>query len=132
MPHGQGTFTWDSGNRYTGAWASGQKQGHGAFTWAAWFFRHFVRDTAMLTSQDAIRRITSLPATRLGLSDRGVLRPGACADIAIFDPQNFAERGTTFEPNQVATGMTHVIVNGIVALEDGQLTGNRGGRVLRS
>jgi len=105
---------------------------HGAFTWAAWFFRHFVRDTALLTAPEAIRRMTSLPATRLGLSDRGVLRPGACADIAIFDPQNFAERGTTFEPNQVATGMTHVIVNGIVALEDGQLTGNRGGRVLRS
>jgi N-acyl-D-aspartate/D-glutamate deacylase len=105
---------------------------HGAYTWAAWFFHHFVRDTKMLTPQEAIRRITSLPASRLRLSDRGVIRKGAYADLAIFDPTTFAERGTTFEPNQVATGMKHVIVNGVVAMRDGVLTGERGGRVLRS
>jgi N-acyl-D-aspartate/D-glutamate deacylase len=104
---------------------------HGAYTWAGWFFRHFVRDTKALTPQEAIRRITSLPASRLGLTERGVIRKGAYADFAIFDPTTFAECGTTFEPNQVAMGMKHVVVNGVVALRDGELTGERGGRVLR-
>jgi N-acyl-D-aspartate/D-glutamate deacylase len=104
---------------------------HGAYTWAAWFFRHFTRDTGLLSPAEAIRRITSLPAARLGLPDRGVVRAGAWADLAIFDPAAFAERGTTFEPNQVAVGMKHVVVNGVVTLRDGALTGARGGRVLR-
>lgn len=104
---------------------------HGAYTWAAWFYRHFVRDTATLTPPEAIRRLTSLPAARLGLGDRGMVRKGACADLAIFDPQTFGERGTTFDPNQIATGMVHVLVNGVVALKDRRLTGERGGQVLR-
>ena len=104
---------------------------HGAYTWAAWFFRHFVRDTRMLTSEEAVRRLTSLPASRLQLKDRGVIRPGACADLAIFDPRTFGERGTLFEPNQTAVGMVHVLVNGVVAVENGELSGRRGGQVLR-
>jgi N-acyl-D-aspartate/D-glutamate deacylase len=104
---------------------------HGAFTWASWYFRHFVRDTKTLTLEEAVRRLTSLPAERAGLTDRGVIRPGACADLAVFDPAVFEERGTTFEPNQTATGMTHVIVNGVLTLEDGVMTGKRGGQVLR-
>lgn len=104
---------------------------HGAYTWAAWFYRHFVRDTRMLTVQEAVRRLTWLPASRLGLTDRGVIQPGAWADLAIFDPATFGERGTTFEPNQLATGMRHVLVNGKITLKEGQLTGQRGGRVLR-
>lgn len=104
---------------------------HGAFTWAAWFYRHFVRDTKWMTPQEAVRRITSLPASRLGLSDRGVIKRGAHADLALFDPETFAERGTTFEPNQIAQGMKHVIVNGVMAVKDGELTGERTGRVLR-
>jgi len=104
---------------------------HGAYTWAAWFFRHFVREKRLLNPQDAVRRLTSLPAARLGLSDRGTLRPGVWADLAIFNPQVFGERGTTFEPNQTAVGMVHVLVNGKVAVEHGQLTGERPGMVLR-
>ena len=104
---------------------------HGAYTWASWFFRHFVRDTGSFSPQEAVRRITSLPASRLGLSDRGIIRKGACADLAIFDPASFAERGTTFEPNQTATGMTHVVVNGTITLKNGELTGARNGQVLR-
>ena len=107
------------------------KSFHGAYTWAGWFWRHFVRDTAMLRPEEAVRRLTSLPAGRLRLSDRGVLRRGAYADLAIFDPRKFGERGTTFEPNQPAAGMMHVLVNGTVALRDGQLTGARGGQVIR-
>ena len=104
---------------------------HGAYTWAGWFFRHFVRETGTLSPQEAVRRLTTLPASRLGLADRGLVRIGAPADLAIFDPAQFAERGTTFAPNQTAIGMRHVLVNGVVTLKDGVLTGNRGGQVLR-
>ena len=62
---------------------------------------------------------------------RGELRPGAWADVAVFDPTTFAERGTTFEPNQTAVGMKYVLVNGILTLADGAMTGRRGGAVLR-
>jgi len=104
---------------------------HGAFTWAAWFWRHFVHDTKKLTPQEAVRRLTSLPAQRVGLKDRGELRPGAWADIAIFDGERFAERGTVDEPAQVASGMRHVLVNGVPTIRDGVLTGEYGGQVLR-
>ncbi|MEZ4734584.1 MAG: D-aminoacylase [Caldilineaceae bacterium] len=104
---------------------------HGAYTWAAWFFRHFVRERGVLTPQEAVRRLTSLPAGRLGLSDRGILTPGAWADLAIFDQATFGDRGTTLDPNQTADGMVHVVVNGTVALHNGRLTAERSGRVLR-
>jgi len=103
----------------------------GAFTWASWYYRHFVRDTKRFTKQEAIRRLTSLPAQRLGLKDRGVLKVGAWADIAVFEPEKFAERGTDFDPGQIATGMQHVLVNGKLAVHNGQLTGERTGQVLR-
>jgi len=104
---------------------------HGGFTWAAWFIHHFTRETNLLTLPEAIRRITSLPASRLGLNDRGVIRRGAWADLAIFDAAEFRERGTTFEPNQIATGMKHVFVNGVAAVKNGKLTTERSGQVLR-
>jgi N-acyl-D-amino-acid deacylase len=75
--------------------------------------------------------MTGLPAAVLDITDRGVLKPGARADIAVFDPASFGERGTTFEPNLLATGMKHVVVNGVLTLSDGKLTGHRGGEVLR-
>ena len=104
---------------------------HGAYTWAAWYYRFMVRASALLTPAEAVRRLTSMPAERLGLRDRGVLRPGAYADLAIFDPDGFGERATTFEPNLLAEGMRHVVVNGTVTLRDGILTGERAGAVLR-
>ena len=103
----------------------------GAYTWAAWFFHHFVRETRLLTTQEAVRRLTSLPARWLGLGDRGIIRTGARADLAIFDPACFADRGTTYEPNQTAAGMVHVLVNGTVSVRDGAHTGARNGHVLR-
>jgi len=107
------------------------KSFHGAYTWASWFFRHFVREARLLTSQEAVRRLTSLPAARFGLVDRGWIRTGAWADIAVFNPAEFGEQGTTFEPNQIARGMTHVLVNGVATMKDGKLTGERAGQVLR-
>ena len=104
---------------------------HGAYTWAAWFWRFMVRERRALTAPQAIAKLTSQPAATLGLSDRGVLKEGARADIAIFDPATFGERGTTYEPNQLATGMVHVLVNGVPTLQDGALTGERAGAALR-
>ena len=104
---------------------------HGAYTWAAWFWRFMVRDEGLLTPEDAIHRLTGQPAERIGLSDRGVLREGARADVVVFDPARFGERGTVYEPNLLAEGMEHVVVNGVPTLRDGRLTGDRGGMVVR-
>lgn len=104
---------------------------HGAYTWASWFFRRMVRETGALAAPDAVYRMTGLPAERLGLADRGGIRKGARADLAVFDAERFGETGTTFEPNHIAQGMVHVLVNGVVAMRDGVLTGERGGTVLR-
>jgi N-acyl-D-amino-acid deacylase len=104
---------------------------HGAYTWAAWFWRFMVRETGLLRPAEAIHRLSGAPAERLGLRDRGVLRRGARADLAIFDPEAFCERGTVHEPNRLAAGMRHVVVNGAVALRDGALTDARRGEVLR-
>jgi N-acyl-D-amino-acid deacylase len=104
---------------------------HGAYTWAAWFFRHYTREKKSLAPEAAIRRLTSLPAERFGIKDRGILRKGAWADVVVFDPVHFGERGTIFAPNQVAEGMMHVLVNGTVTLKDGEFTGERNGQVIR-
>lgn len=104
---------------------------HGAYTWAAWFWRAMVRDWKLLKPEEAVRRLTGLPASILGLSDRGAIRVGARADVAVFDAAGFGERGTTFEPNQIASGMRHVIVNGVSTMTNGKLTGSRAGEVLR-
>jgi N-acyl-D-amino-acid deacylase len=104
---------------------------HGAYTWASWFYRFMVRDEGLLTPAQAVHKLTLQPAARLGLTDRGRLAPGSFADVAVFDPARFAERGTTFEPNQLADGVVHVVVNGVQTLRDGSETGERAGRVLR-
>lgn len=104
---------------------------HGAYTWASWFYRRMVRETATFTAEEAIYKITGMPAAVLGLKDRGVIQIGAWADISIFDPATFGETGTTFEPNQLAIGMKHVIVNGGIGMRDGRITGKRTGQVLR-
>jgi N-acyl-D-aspartate/D-glutamate deacylase len=104
---------------------------HGAYTWAAWFWRFMVRDEGLLTPEDAIHRLTGQPAERIGLSDRGVLREGARADVVVFDAERFGERGTVYEPNLLAEGMRHVVVNGVPTLRDGRLTGERAGMVVR-
>ncbi len=103
---------------------------HGAYTWASWFFRRFVREERTFTREEAVRKLTSQPAERLKLADRGVLRIGNWADVAVFDPDAFGERGTLKQPNQLAQGMVHVLVNGEVEMRDGRFTSRRAGRVL--
>ena len=105
---------------------------HGAYTWAAWFYRRMVRELRVLAPEAAIYRLTGLPARTMRLADRGVLRQGARADIVAFDPERFGETGTIAQPNQLAIGMRHVIVNGVHTLRDGELTGLRAGQVLRA
>jgi N-acyl-D-aspartate/D-glutamate deacylase len=104
---------------------------HGAYTWASWFWRFMVNESRLLSPAAAVHKLTGQPAARLGLADRGVLREGARADVTVFDPAAFAERGTTYEPNRLATGVAHVLVNGVQTLRDGRPTGDRGGMVLR-
>ena len=104
---------------------------HGAYTWASWFYRFMVRDEKLLSPAQAVHKLTAQPAVRIGLSGRGVIAPGNFADVTVFDPARYEERGTTFEPNQLATGVVHVLVNGVHTLRDGEPTGERGGRVLR-
>jgi len=104
---------------------------HGAYSWASWFYRYMVRDHKLMSPETAIHKMTGQPASILGLRERGVLREGAFADIAIFDSESFTDRETMFDPNQPAVGMRHVLVNGVVAMRDGKVTGQRGGKVLR-
>ena len=104
---------------------------HGAYTWAAWFWRRMVRETGTFTPAEAIFKLTRLPAERIGLADRGRLEVGARADVVAFDPDRFGENGTTFEPNRLASGMRHVVVNGVPTLREGAPTGERAGAVLR-
>ncbi|NEE01859.1 N-acyl-D-amino-acid deacylase family protein [Phytoactinopolyspora halotolerans] len=92
---------------------------------------HYVRERGVLTLADAVRKMTSLPASRLGLADRGVVRAGAVADLVVFDPDTVADRSTFADPWQLSTGFSAVLVGGQVAFDDGEPTSTRAGRVLR-
>ena len=91
----------------------------------------YVRDEQRATLPDAIRRLTSFPASNLGIKDRGLLRPGMMADLAIFDAATIADKATFDRPQQFAVGMRHVLVNGIAVLSDGEMTAARPGRAVR-
>jgi N-acyl-D-amino-acid deacylase len=91
----------------------------------------YVRDERLVTLEEAVRRLTSMPASNLGLTDRGALRPGYFADLAIFDPATISDRATFAEPHQYAVGMRHVFVNGSQVLADGEHTGAMPGRAVR-
>lgn len=90
----------------------------------------YVRERKILTLEDAIRKMSSFPAQRLGLTDRGLLRPGMKADVVIFDPATVADRAVFGNPHQYAAGFSHVIVNGELIIDDGRVTERRPGRVL--
>jgi N-acyl-D-amino-acid deacylase len=91
----------------------------------------YVRQEKVVTLQEAIRRLTSLPADNLKLEGRGKLEKGCHADIVVFDPATVIDRATYEKPHQYATGMIHVFVNGIQVLRDGEHTGAKPGRVVR-
>jgi dihydroorotase/N-acyl-D-amino-acid deacylase len=91
----------------------------------------YVREQKILSFSEAIRKMTSLPAWRLGLKDRGVLKIGAVADIAVLDRDKIIDRATFSAPHQYSEGVQHVFVSGKAALLNGELTGVRAGKVLR-
>jgi dihydroorotase/N-acyl-D-amino-acid deacylase len=93
--------------------------------------RKYVREEHRLTLQDAIRKFTSLPAQRLGLTDRGVLKQGMWADIAIFDPEQIHEVATFENPNQLSVGIQYLLVNGVPVIAAGKATNTLPGKVLR-
>jgi N-acyl-D-amino-acid deacylase len=94
-------------------------------------FAKYVREEHALSVEEAVRKLTSLPADVLSLTDRGRLKAGAFADVVIFDPKTFQDHSTYVKPMQYATGVTDVIINGKLALKDGQPTGVASGRALR-
>ena len=93
--------------------------------------RKYVRQEKKLTLEDAIRKFTALPAQRMRLTDRGVLKAGMWADVVIFDPATITDVATFENPNQLSVGMEYVLVNGVPVIEQGRMTGALPGRVLR-
>jgi N-acyl-D-amino-acid deacylase len=91
----------------------------------------YVRERKDMTLEEAVRKMTSLPARRLGLENRGVIAEGKAADLVVFDPETVADRATYEEPRQYPMGIEEVIVNGVLSVEKGRFTGLLGGQVLR-
>jgi N-acyl-D-amino-acid deacylase len=91
----------------------------------------YVREEKVLTLEDAIRKFSALPAQRMRLTDRGVLKAGMWADVVIFDPGTVKDRATFDNPNQLSQGMDYVLVNGVPVLDQGKMTGALPGKVLR-
>jgi N-acyl-D-amino-acid deacylase len=89
---------------------------------------HYVRDEKALTLADAIHRLSWLPATNLGIKGRGALRPGYYADVVVFDPATIRDNATFAKPQQLASGVNDVFVNGVQVLKDGKHTGAKPGR----
>ena len=93
---------------------------------------HYAREVGLFSQTEAVRKMTSLPAQKFGLWDRGLVRPGLAADLVVFDPAIVLDRATYEDPEQAPIGLPHVIVNGTFAVRDGAYTGARAGRVLRA
>ena len=90
----------------------------------------YVREEKVISLTEAVRRLSSLPATNLGLDHRGFLKPGMFADVVVFDPQTIADRATFESPHQLSVGVKDVFVNGTQVLKDGEHTGAKPGRAL--
>ena len=95
------------------------------------FLGKYVRDEKVVPLADAVRRLSALPASNLGLRDRGQLKPGMVADVVLFDPATIADHATFAKPMQYATGVRDVFVNGVQTLKDGQPTGAKPGRFVK-
>jgi dihydroorotase/N-acyl-D-amino-acid deacylase len=92
----------------------------------------YVRDEKLLTLEEAVRKMTSQAAIRVGIADRGVIRPGMFADLTVFDPATIRDEATFEDPTRYSTGVRYVFVNGRAVLADGRITAERPGRPLRS
>jgi N-acyl-D-aspartate/D-glutamate deacylase len=92
---------------------------------------HYSRDLKLFPLEFAVRKMTSLAAQRVGLADRGLVKPGMYADITVFNPATVIDRATFEQPHQTSVGIEYVIVNGQMVIKKGQLTSARPGRGLR-
>jgi N-acyl-D-amino-acid deacylase len=92
---------------------------------------HYVNELGVLRLEEAIRRMTSLPASAFRIAGRGEIQEGFWADLVIFDPNTIQDRATFTQPHQYATGMEYILVNGVPVIEKGELTGKRPGKGLR-
>lgn len=113
----------------TGKWGErGHPRGFGTFPR---ILGRYVREDSIISLEFAIRKMTSLAAQRVGLAERGLLKPGMYADITIFDPATIIDRATFEEPSQLSTGVSYVFVNGVPVVDGGQVTAALPGRALR-
>lgn len=109
--------------------ATTHPRAYGTFTR---YLGHYVRDLGLVSLPDMVAHLTSRPAKRLGVyPSRGVVRDGSAADLVLFHPDEVCDRATFDEPKRVSGGVRFVLVNGVVALEEGKMTGARAGRTLR-
>ena len=102
-----------------------------AYGWSTHVLRRYVRERRVLTLEEAIHRMSGRPARRIGLADRGTLAVGQKADVVIFDPETVVDRATFERPIAFPDGISAVLVNGVVTVQNGEHTGARAGRVLR-
>jgi N-acyl-D-amino-acid deacylase len=113
----------------TGKWGErGHPRGFGTFPR---ILGRYVRQDSVITLEFAIRKMTSLAAQRVGMNDRGLLKPGMYADITVFDPATIIDRATFEEPSQLAAGVSYVLVNGVPVVDGGHVTAALPGRALR-
>ena len=98
---------------------------------AARILGHYVRDEKVLSLEEAIRKMTLFAAASAGIPDRGILRPGFAADLAVFDPKTVRDVATFESPNHYSEGFRYVAVNGMLVVDDGKLTGKKPGRAIR-
>src|SRR6476661_3560971 len=110
------------------AGTKGHPRGWGSF---ARILGKYVREEKLLTLEEAVRKMTSRPAARVGLLDRGLLRPGMAADVTVFDPATIHDAATFEDPNHYSVGVKYVSVNGTLVVSDGRITSARPGRPLR-
>jgi N-acyl-D-aspartate/D-glutamate deacylase len=110
---------------------AGRSFGLLGFNWVPRFLAHYVRDEGVLGLAEGVRRLTGLPADRLGLRDRGYLRTGSAADVVVFDLAALSDNSSFANPTVYASGISQVLVNGAIVFAKGERTGEQGGRVLR-
>jgi N-acyl-D-amino-acid deacylase len=108
-----------------GSLESMHPRGRGAFTKV---LRVYVRERKLLTLEEAVRKMTGLSASNVGIADRGTIRPGAYADLVLFDPATVADRSTFEDPSALSVGIERVWINGVAVWQDGKATGARPGR----
>jgi N-acyl-D-amino-acid deacylase len=121
----------DSGARATDGIYAQEKSHPRAWGSASRILGKYVREEKLLPLEEAVRKMTSLPASRMGLLDRGIVRPGMMADLVVFDPATVKDRSTFADPFHYSEGIPYVAVNGRLVVDGGHLTSERPGRILR-